>query len=47
MAVEGRGKSRVAPFAGAWIESSTALILSSVDFVAPFAGAWIESECRS
>mgnify|MGYP007115484543 CR=1 FL=1 len=35
-------KSKVAPFAGAWIEMMVALLLSLATIVAPFAGAWIE-----
>ena len=32
----------VAPFAGAWIEISVVLSVTSLYIVAPFAGAWIE-----
>ena len=39
--------SRVAPFAGAWIEIIFCIfILLNVIDVAPFAGAWIEIPCR-
>ena len=34
---------RVAPFAGAWIETKTDCIKHLILFVAPFAGAWIET----
>ncbi len=33
----------VAPFAGAWIETTFSLILVKRLIVAPFAGAWIET----
>ncbi len=34
----------VAPRAGAWIETSVAILMGSLVFVAPRAGAWIETE---
>ena len=34
--------SRVAPFAGAWIEIKAVLLIQKSPTVAPFAGAWIE-----
>ena len=32
----------VAPFAGAWIEILSKILVTPLLFVAPFAGAWIE-----
>jgi len=41
--MENGGKpSRVAPFAGAWIETQKRLDMALQRCVAPFAGAWIE-----
>ena len=37
------GLARVAPYAGAWIESSYATFIFGAFCVAPYAGAWIES----
>ena len=36
-------RDRVAPFAGAWIETPPARGATSATPVAPFAGAWIET----
>ena len=36
--------SKVAPFAGAWIEIELGKIISEKETVAPFAGAWIEMQ---
>ena len=35
---------RVAPFAGAWIETVIFETFSKIETVAPFAGAWIETK---
>ncbi len=34
---------RVAPFAGAWIETRGTELMNGLPLVAPFAGAWIET----
>ncbi len=34
---------RVAPYAGAWIETYAAVIAYGRNHVAPYAGAWIET----
>ena len=36
-------KKKVAPFAGAWIETDRIRKLRILSIVAPFAGAWIET----
>ena len=37
---------KVAPYVGAWIETSVLLSLSKMKIVAPYVGAWIEtSDC--
>ena len=38
---------KVAPFAGAWIETQVRIGLRGPARVAPFAGAWIETTTRS
>ncbi len=38
-----RSKSVVAPFTGAWIETSSAMAHDTSAPVAPFTGAWIET----
>jgi len=38
------GPSKVAPFTGAWIETTPNKPLSKRCSVAPFTGAWIETE---
>ena len=40
--VRARVRGLVAPFAGAWIEISSAAACNFMQTVAPFAGAWIE-----
>ena len=37
------GKSTVAPFTGAWIETKDKIRRHYETFVAPFTGAWIET----
>ena len=37
----------VAPYAGAWIETSKSCLLDVTDCVAPYAGAWIETATDS
>ena len=34
----------VAPYVGAWIETTSALIASRLSDVAPYVGAWIETD---
>ncbi len=41
-----RPRSGVAPHAGAWIETSTLVMLPLRRAVAPHAGAWIETRSR-
>ena len=35
--------NKVAPYVGAWIETSTNLNLYELEHVAPYVGAWIET----
>ncbi len=37
---------KVAPHAGAWIETYSFMLLVPIDSVAPHAGAWIETRLR-
>ena len=38
---------KVAPYVGAWIETSNLMILLTVHHVAPYVGAWIETDFTS
>ena len=40
----GNATKLVAPFTGAWIETSAGFVAAKVHCVAPFTGAWIETE---
>ena len=41
--VNGDSQDRVAPYAGAWIETEIHSAGASAEHVAPYAGAWIET----
>ena len=40
------GAKAVAPYAGAWIETSIRTLTAEITRVAPYAGAWIETGVR-
>ena len=37
------GASWVAPYVGAWIETTNILVAITMEVVAPYVGAWIET----